>query len=128
MQSGRLGSRARGTREVWTMIEATLSDSQKKLRSEVRDFVKSVPRQLILDLDAEKVTYPKEYLQEAARRKLLGLRFPAEWSGRGLDWRHEIVALEEIGTLPMSLACLYSLVSICGQEYHIFGTEAQKEK
>jgi alkylation response protein AidB-like acyl-CoA dehydrogenase len=98
--------RACGTGEVWAMIEATLSDSQKQLRTQVRDFVKSVPRQLILDLDAEKVTYPKEYLQEAARRQLLGLRFPAEWGGRGLDWQHEIVALEETGALPMSLACL----------------------
>jgi hypothetical protein len=109
------------------MIEATLSDSQKQLRTQVRDFVKSVPRQLILDLDAEKVTYPKQYLQEAARRQLLGLRFPVEWVGRGLDWQHEIVALEEIGTLPMSLACLYSLVSICGQAFQVFGTEAQRQ-
>jgi len=109
------------------MIEATLTDSQKELRSKVRDFVKSVPRQLILDLDAEKVTYPKEYLHEAARRQLLGLRFPDKWGGRGLDWQHEIVALEEIGTLPMSLACLYSLVSICGQAFNTFGTEAQKQ-
>ena len=109
------------------MIEATLSNSQKELRTQVRDFVKSVPRQLILDLDAEKVTYPKEYLHEAARRQLLGLRFPAEWGGRGLDWQHEIVALEEIGTLPMSLACLYSLVSICGEAFQVFGTEAQRQ-
>jgi acyl-CoA dehydrogenase len=109
------------------MIEATLSDSQKKLRTEVRDFVKSVPRQLILDLDAERVTYPREYLQEAARRRLLGLRFPAEWGGRGLNWQDEIVALEEIGTLPMSLACLYSLVSICGEAFQVFGTEAQRQ-
>src|SRR5512137_1637857 len=110
------------------MIEATLSDTQKELRTQVRDFVKSVPRQLVLDMDAEKVTYPKEYLQDAARRQLLGLRFPAERGGRGLDWQRETVALEEIGTLPMSLACLYSLVSICGQAFHIFGTEAQIEK
>jgi alkylation response protein AidB-like acyl-CoA dehydrogenase len=109
------------------MIEATLTDNQKELRSKVRDFVKSVPRLLILDLDAEKVTYPKEYLHEAARRQLLGLRFPDKWGGRGLDWQHEIVALEEIGTLPMSLACLYSLVSICGEAFNTFGTEAQKQ-
>ena len=86
------------------MIEAMLTDSQRQLRTESRDFVKWVPRQLILDLDAEKATYPKEYLHEAARRHLLGLRFPDKWGGRGLDWQHEIVALEEIGTLPMSLA------------------------
>jgi len=31
------------------MLDAILTDEQKKLRDEMRDFVKSVPRQLILD-------------------------------------------------------------------------------
>ena len=34
-----------------------------------------VPRQLLLDMDEDKVKYPKEFLQEAGRRNLLGLRF-----------------------------------------------------
>lgn len=108
------------------MIEAMLNESQKKLRHEVRDFVKAVPRQLILDMDADKVRYPKQYLEDAARRKLLGLRFSPEYGGRGLSWEDEIVVLEEIGTLPSSLACLYSLVSICGEAFQAFGSEEQK--
>ena len=58
------------------MIEAMLDQRQKKLRNEVREFVKAIPRQLILDMDADKVKYPRQFLEEAARRKLLGLRFP----------------------------------------------------
>ena len=45
------------------MIEAMLTESQKTLRSEVRELVKSVPRQLILDMDADKVRYPREFLE-----------------------------------------------------------------
>jgi len=110
------------------MIEAMLSESQRSLRSEVREFVKAVPRQLILDMDADKVTYPRQYLEDAASRKLLGLRFAPEYGGRGLKWEDEIVALEEVGTLPSSLACLYSLVTICGEAFQVFGTEDQKRK
>jgi hypothetical protein len=110
------------------MIEAMLGQRQKKLRNEVREFVKAIPRQLILDMDADKVKYPRQFLEEAARRKLLGLRFPKEYGGRGMKWEDEVVALEEAGALPLSLGCLYSLVSICGEAFQVFGSEEQKRK
>jgi len=110
------------------MIEAMLNESQRSLRSEVRELVKAVPRQLLLDMDADKVRYPRQFLEEAAGRKLLGLRFSPEYGGRGLGWQDEIIALEEGGTLPLSLGCLYSLVSICGEAFQVFGSEGQKRK
>ena len=75
-----------------------------------------------------KVSYPREFLQAAARRRLLGLRFPEEYGGRGLGWVDEIVALEEIGVLSTSLPCLYGLVSIVGEALNVFGTPEQKER
>jgi len=110
------------------MIEAMLNESQKSLRSEVRDLVKAIPRQLLLDMDADKVRYPRQFLEEAAARKLLGLRFSPEYGGRGLGWQDEIIALEEGGTLPLSLGCLYSLVTICGEAFQVFGSEEQRRK
>jgi len=110
------------------MIEAMLDQRQKKLRNEVREFVKAIPRQLILDMDADKVKYPKQFLEEAAGRKLLGLRFPKAYGGRGMKWEDEVVALEEAGALPLSFGCLYSLVSICGEAFHLFGSEEQKRR
>jgi len=110
------------------MIEYLLSEKQKELREEVRDFVKWVPRDLLLDMDADKVRYPGEVVVELARRNLLGLRFPEEFGGRGLNWVDEIVALEEMGLLGASTACLFSLVTIVGEAIHVFGTEEQKRK
>ena len=110
------------------MLESMLSAGQKELREEVRDFVKGVPRQLILDMDADRVRYPREYVQQLAQQHLLGLRFSSEYGGRGLGWADEIVALEEVGILGTSLACLYSLPSIVGEALHVFGTPAQKAR
>src|SRR5512140_1556966 len=109
-------------------IDSMLTSDEITLRAEMQAFVRSIPRQLLLDMDADKVRYPREYLQEAASRNLLGLRFNPQWGGRGLPWTSEQVALEEAGTLGTSLACLYSLVSIVGEAIHTFGTDAQKEK
>jgi acyl-CoA dehydrogenase len=110
------------------MFEAILTAEQRALREQTRDFVRSVPRQLILDMDADKVRYPRDYVQELGVRNLLGLRFPREYGGRGLGWSEEIVALEEIGVLGTSLACLFSLPSIVGEAIDVFGTPAQKER
>lgn len=110
------------------MLDAILTPGQRGLREEMRAFVSSVPRQLILDMDADRVRYPREYVEEAARLKLLGLRFPVEYGGRGLGWADEIVALEEVGVLGTSLACLYSLPSIVGEAIDRFGTPEQKAR
>lgn len=111
------------------MSELTMTPGQRRLRDEARTFVREeIPRQLLLDMDAEKVYYPREYVQKLAAHHLLGLRFPLDWGGRGLDWSHEVLALEEIGVLGASLACLYSLPSIIGEAINVFGSRKQKEK
>jgi len=107
--------------------EACITGDEKKLQQEVREFAASVPRQLLLDMDAEKISYPREFLEEAGERNLLGLRFGTDWGGRDLPWSAELVALEEVSVLGTSLACLYSLVSIVGEAIHTFGTPSQKE-
>ncbi|HSR30308.1 MAG TPA: acyl-CoA dehydrogenase family protein, partial [Anaerolineae bacterium] len=86
------------------MLEAILSPTQKQLRTEVRAFVKEIPRQLVLDMDADRIRYPREFVEKAAGHNLLGLRFPIDDGGRALTWADEIVALEEVGVLGTSLA------------------------
>jgi len=110
------------------MFESMLTGDQRKLRDEAREFVRSVPRQLILDMDADRVQYPRDFVLEAGRRKLLGLRFPAKYGGRGLGWKDEVVAIEEVGVLGTSLACAYVMPSIVGEALNAFGNNEQKEQ
>ncbi len=110
------------------MLEVFFTLEQRKLKQEVQDFVRSVPRQLILDMDADKIKFPYEFVQEAGRRNLLGLRFPKKYGGRGLGWVEELIAVGEVSKLGVPFACLYSMVSIVGEALNVFGTEAQKEK
>lgn len=111
------------------MLDALMSAEEKELREETRSFVREdVDRDLLIGMDKEEIIYPRGFIEKAAARNLLGLRFPRKYGGRGLPWTSEIVALEEMGVLGTSLACLYSLVSIVGEAIAVFGTEELKEK
>jgi alkylation response protein AidB-like acyl-CoA dehydrogenase len=110
------------------MLEAMLTEKQRALRDQVRAFVRDVPRQLILDMDADRVRYPRDFVRDAGKRNLLGLRFPAEYGGQGLRWEDEIVAIEEVGVLGTALACAYVMPSIVGEALDAFGTAEQKER
>jgi len=110
------------------MLEAMLTPQQRALRDQARAFVRDVPRQLILDMDADRISYPRDYVREAGRRNLLGLRFQPQYGGRGLGWEDEIVAIEEVGVLGTALACAYVMPSIVGEALHAFGTPAQQER
>jgi acyl-CoA dehydrogenase len=111
------------------MSDFVMTHEQRTLRDEARIFVReNVSRQLLLDMDSEAVHYPRAYIEDLAGQHLLGLRFPIEWGGRGLDWSSEVLVLEEIGVLGASLACLYSLPSIVGEALNVFGTTDQKNR
>jgi acyl-CoA dehydrogenase len=111
------------------MYDYLLSEEYKKLKQEVREFVKNaVPPSLLKKMDKDEVQYPVEFVQALAKQNLIGIRFPKEYGGRGLNWEAEIIAEEEIGVLGSSLACLFSITSICGEAFYHFGNEDQKQR
>ncbi len=111
------------------MYNYLLSQENKTFKDEVRTFVKrAVPPSLLKKMDNDEIQYPSEWLNALAKQNLIGIRFPREYSGRGLNWESEIIAQEEIGVLGSSLTCLFSLPSICGEALNMFGTEEQKQK
>lgn len=80
--------------------DVLLTKEEIALRNEVRDFVKNeVSADLVKKMDRDEITYPREYVKALGDRNLLGLRFPKEYGGRGLNWTSEIAVLEEIGIL-----------------------------
>lgn len=111
------------------MLDCLMTARDQELRKAARAFVRDdVDKNLLRDMDADKIRYPRVFLEKAAARGLLGLRFPQKYGGQGLPWASEIVALEEVGVLGTSLGCLYSLVSIVGEAINKFGSERLKEK
>jgi alkylation response protein AidB-like acyl-CoA dehydrogenase len=111
------------------MFEYLLNAQQKKLRDEARDFVKSIPGKMILDMDADKIQFPREFLQEAGKQNLMGCRYPVEWGGRGMDWVSTCMVMEEIGRLGYIFACTFGVgAELVCDAIILHGTHDQKEK
>ena len=111
------------------MFDYLLNDAQKKLKEEAREFVKSIPRQMILDMDADRIQFPKEFLEEAGRRNLMGCRYPEHWGGRGMDWVSTCMVMEEIGVLGYIFACTFGVgAELVCDAIILHGNDAQKEK
>ncbi len=111
------------------MFDYLMSREQLQIRDEARELVKWVPREMILDMDADRIKFPKEFLREAGRRNLLGCRYPKEWGGREMDWVTTCMLMEEIGTLGYEFACVFGVGAelVCDAIMQ-HGTAAQKEK
>lgn len=111
------------------MFEHLMSPDTLKLRDEVRDFVKTIPREMLNEMDEEKIRFPKEFLKEAGKRNLFGCRYPVKWGGRGLDWVSTGVVMEEVGVLGYIMACTFGVgAELVCDAIISHGTDYQKEK
>jgi len=111
------------------MFDYLLTEKQLKIRDDARALVKWVPRQMILDMDDDKIRFPKEFLQEAGRRNLLGCRYPKKWGGLDMDWVTTCVILEEVGTLGYIFGCTFGVgAELVCDAIILHGTDQQKEK
>ena len=111
------------------MFDYLMTAEQLALRDEAREMAKWVPRQYILDMDADQIKFPKEFLQECGRRNLLGLRLPKEYGGRGLGWVEDTLVAEEICVPGYAFGCVWGVgADIVCDAICNFGSEELKEK
>lgn len=111
------------------MLDHLLNADQRRVRDDARDYVNATPRQLILDMDEEKIRFPKEWLREAGKRNLLGVRHPVKWGGRGMDWVTAAAVAEEVGSLSYELACVHGVgADLVCDAILLHGTDEQKER
>jgi len=111
------------------VFDFLLPEETLRFRDELVDLVKWVPRRMILDMDQDKIQFPKEFLKEAGRRNLMGCRYPKKWGGRNMDWVATCMAMEEVGTLGYIFACVFGVgAELVCDAIILHGTEAQKER
>ncbi len=111
------------------MFDYLLTEEQKGIQKEARAFAKWIPKELILDMDTEKIQFPHEFLREAGKRGLLGVRFPKKYGGRELSWIDEGLINQEISGVSHSLSCLWGVgAGLVADAVVNFGSEEMKQE
>ena len=104
-----------------------LTEGQRALRDEVREFVESEIRPRAIDLDRSE-EYPGGILAELGDRGYAGLTLPEEYGGRGEGLVELAVLTEELAAGMMTVASALALNLGVATVVERFGTEAQKER
>jgi alkylation response protein AidB-like acyl-CoA dehydrogenase len=111
------------------MFDFLLTKEQLALQEEVRDLARWVPRQMILDMDQDRLRFPREFLREAGRRGLMGVRYPRRWGGRDMDWVSTSMVMDEVGKLGYIFACVFGVgAELVCDAIVLHGTDAQRER
>ena len=93
-----------------------------------RDFAVGVCGPIAAEIDEEE-KFPVETFKQAAEMGLLGIPFPEEYGGAGMDELSYAQCIEEVSKVCASTAVGISAhTSLCAWPIYKFGTEEQKQK
>ncbi|MEZ3164480.1 acyl-CoA dehydrogenase family protein [Halorubrum sp. RMP-47] len=109
-------------------MEFTLTEEQRQIRDTVAEFVDEevVPRAVEIDETDE---FPADLVDEMADLGLMGMPFPVEYEGAGLDYHSYAIGLEEISRGSGGLGTVVAAhTSLAGNMLYEFGDEAQKQE
>ncbi|PCR89880.1 acyl-CoA dehydrogenase [Natrinema ejinorense] len=109
-------------------MDFALSAEQQQIRDMVSEFVDEevVPVAEEIDHDDE---FPADLVSEMAELGLMGMPFPEEYGGAGLDYHSYAIGLEEIARGSGGLGTIVAAhTSLAGNMLYEFGDESQKEE
>ena len=88
------------------MTDVFLTEQEIQFREEVRAFIaREIDPKLVERMDAEEEEYPYEFPRKMGQGGYLGVSFPVEYGGRGLNFVCEVLANEEAGALSTGIGC-----------------------
>ena len=109
-------------------MDFQLTGAQQAVRETVREFAEREIRP-VAQLYDEKSEFPWEIVNKMAPLGLLGMIFPEEYGGTGMNYVSYALAIEEIarhdGGVALTVA---SHTSLCSNHIYLAGTEEQKRK
>ncbi|AXR76992.1 acyl-CoA dehydrogenase [Natrarchaeobaculum sulfurireducens] len=109
-------------------MDFQLTDEQRQIAEMVSDFVDEEIVPVAEEIDKED-EFPHDLVDELAELGLMGMPFPEEYGGAGLDYHAYPAALEEISRGSGGLGTIVAAhISLAGNMVYAFGDETQKEE
>jgi len=104
------------------------NDEHQMVRKMVKDFAAKEMAPIAVEID-EHERFPIEVFNQMAELNLLGLPFPEEYGGAGMDYVSYTIAQEEMSRVCASTSLSFSAhVSLAAYPIEMFGSDAQKQK
>ena len=105
-----------------------LNEEQKDLQTMFREFAEKEVKPLAHEIDEEE-RFPQETVKKMAELGIMGIPFPEEYGGSGIDYLTYTVAVEELSKACATTGVIVSAhTSLCASPIYEFGTEEQKQK
>ncbi|WP_266077605.1 acyl-CoA dehydrogenase [Haladaptatus caseinilyticus] len=109
-------------------MDFSLSAEQKQIRDMVAEFVDEEIKPRAAEID-ETDEFPADLVSEMADLGLMGMPFPEEYGGAGLDYHSYAIGLEEISRGSGGLGTIVAAhTSLAGNMLYEFGNEEQKQE
>jgi alkylation response protein AidB-like acyl-CoA dehydrogenase len=109
-------------------MDFSLSAEQKQIRDMVAEFADEEIKPRADEID-ENDEYPEDLVSEMADLGLMGMPFPEEYGGAGLDYHSYAIGLEEISRGSGGLGTVVAAhTSLAGNMLYEFGDEDQKQE
>lgn len=109
-------------------MEFSYSEKQLEIKAMLKDFAEKeiVPILDEMDRDAK---YPLETVKKLGKMGIMGMPFPKEYGGAGLDYITYVMAVEEISKIcPSHGVIVQTHNALCCWPIFTYGTEEQKRK
>ena len=104
------------------------TEEQEMFRDTIRDFAANEVEPLIEEYEA-KEDFPKELFPKLGEMGFLGIVFPEEYGGVGMDKITDCIFSEEMGKVNAGMTmCINAHVGLSMFPIYKFGTDEQKEK
>ncbi|MEW6686562.1 MAG: acyl-CoA dehydrogenase family protein [Candidatus Edwardsbacteria bacterium] len=105
-----------------------LTEGHLKFRQEIREFVEKNITPLAMEID-RKSEFPSEIIKQMGQRGYLGIPYPKEYGGLGLDVLSYAIGVEEVSKVCASTGITMAAhCSLGAYPVYLVGTDSQKEK
>lgn len=104
------------------------TEQQEELRMQIREFAEAEVKPITLLLDKEN-QFPAEAIEKLGKMGLMGIPYPKEYGGAGMDVISYAIAVEELSRVDGGTGVILSAhVSLGSYPIYAYGTEEQKKK
>ena len=106
----------------------TTTQQQEELRAKIRAFAEEEVKPVAFMLDKNN-EFPHDMIKRLSEMGLMGIPFPTEYGGAGLDNQSYAIAVEELARVDGGAGVILSAhVSLGSYPIFAYGTEEQKQK